>query len=304
MSFTVTILGSGSAIPTAGRNPTSQYIVCNGRHFLMDCGEATQIQMRRFGVKFQKINHIFISHLHGDHYFGLVGLLSTMHLLGRDKNLHIYAPKGLKKVVELQFEVGGGILDFDITWHELERDHTGIVYEDKKTEVYTFPMNHRIPVQGYLFREKEKERTLIRSEFEAAGLKLEHAPLLKKGIDVTDDSGKVHRATDYTRYNPNYSYAFCSDTAYSKTVVEAVRGVDVLYHEATFLEELRHRAKATFHSTAGDAARVAKEAGVKKLVLGHLSARYTDPEAHLAEASVVFPNVILPEDGFQLRIGR
>ena len=302
MSFTVTILGSGSALPLTNRNPSAQYIVCRDRHFLMDCGEGTQIQMRKFGVKFQKINHIFISHLHGDHFFGLVGLLSTMHLLGRDKFLHIYSPKGLREVVELQYKLGGGKLSFDISWHELEPNTQGIVFEDNKVLVETFPLKHRIATQAYIFREKEKDRTLDKEAFDRAGLSIAHIPFLKRGEDVRNEEGIFFKAEDFTSFNRSYSYAYCSDTVYFPEIATNLKDVDVLYHEATFAEDLRSRATKTHHSTASDAAKIAELSKVKKLILGHLSARYTDGTQHLIEAKPYFENVLCAEDGMKLRI--
>ncbi len=302
MSFKITILGSGSAVPLEKRSPTSQYIICQNRHFLMDCGEGTQIQMRKNGVKFQKINHIFISHLHGDHFFGLVGLLSTMHLLGRDKNLHVYSPKGLKEVVELQYKLGGGKLSFGITWFEMEANFKGIVFEDKKVLVRTFPLKHRIPTQGYVFEEKTKERSLIKEKFDDATLRIEDIPKIKQGLDVIDQSGKLHKVEDLSDFNPSFSYAFCSDTAYFEDIIPEIENVDLLYHEATFTEDMRERAKKTFHSTAIDAANIAKKANVKRLLLGHVSARYTDTIQHEKEAKTIFKNSIGVEDGMEFLV--
>lgn len=298
MSFSVTILGSGAALPTFSRNPTSQYIECNNRHILIDCGEGTQIQMRKFGVKFQRITHILISHLHGDHFFGLVGLLSTMHLLGRDQGITVYGPIGLEQIIRSQLEIGGSKLGFGIDFIPLDGKTPGILFEDKMIEIHTFPLKHRILTNGFLIREKTKEHTLLAEVFKAEGLSLTFIPKFKKGENVIDDKGVTHFFEDYTNPPPKpKSYAFCSDTVYYENIIPFIQEVDLLYHEATFTEEYRSRAKATFHSTAKDAALIAQKANVKKLILGHLSARYDNGKAHIIEAEPFFNTVQVVEDG-------
>jgi ribonuclease Z len=298
VSFSVTILGSGAALPTARRNPTAQYVVCNNRHLLIDCGEGTQMQLRSAGVKIQKINHILISHLHGDHFFGLVGLLSTMHLLGRDKGLTIYGPEQLEQIVRMQLEVGASKLNFDLQFVVLNGKENRLLFEDKLIEIHAFPLKHRIPTNGFLIKEKEKERKIIAEAVAEAGLKLAYLPLLKKGESCRDENGQEIDFEDFTLPpKPSCSYAYCSDTAYWETIVPAIQNASVLYHEATFIEKDLDRAKATFHSTAKQAAKIAKQAAVGKLLLGHLSARYLDGFAHEEEAKAVFEKSEVVEDG-------
>jgi ribonuclease Z len=298
VSFTVTILGSGAALPTTRRNPTAQYVVCNDRYILIDCGEGTQMQLRNAGVKIQKINHILISHLHGDHFFGLVGLLSTMHLLGRDKGLTIYGPEQLEQIVRMQLEVGASKLNFDLQFVVLNGKENRLLFEDKLIEIHAFPLKHRIPTNGFLIKEKEKERKIIAEAVAEAGLKLAYLPLLKKGESCRDENGQEIDFEDFTLPpKPSYSYAYCSDTAYWETIVPAIQNASVLYHEATFIEKDLERAKATFHSTAKQAAKIAKQAAVGRLLLGHLSARYSDGLEHETEAKAVFEKSEVVEDG-------
>ena len=303
MNFEVTILGSGAAVPTLRRNPTSQYVVCNDRHILIDCGEGTQMQIRNYGIRFQRLTHILISHLHGDHFFGLVGLLSTMHLMGRDKGITVYGPKELESIVKSQLEIGGAKLDFDLQFVATDSKIPQLIFEDKLIEIHSFPLKHRIPTTGFLIREKAKEFNLNSEAIKGSGLKIEHFHLLKKGEDVLDEDGQIFRFKDYT-FPPkaSYSYAFCSDTKYDVSIVPYVKDVSVLYHEATFTEKDSERAKATFHSTAAQAADIAKRANVGKLYLGHLSARYESTAAHLSEAAKFFENTEVVEDGMKFTI--
>ncbi len=298
MNFEVTILGSGAALPTSNRNPTSQYVYCNDRHILIDCGEGTQVQLRKYHVHIQKINHILISHLHGDHFFGLVGLLSSLHLLGRDKGLTIYGPQELEQIIRLQLEVGGAKLGFDLQFVHLNGKEHRLLFEDRMIEIWTFPLSHRIPTNGFLIKEKPKERKLNAERFEEAGLSLTLIPKLKQGLDVELESGEMIYSEEYTyTAKPSKSYAYCSDTIFDERIVDYVRHVNVLYHEATFLQDKLDRAQQTFHTTAQQAATIAKQAEVGKLLLGHLSARYENGLKHLEEASSVFENVSVVEDG-------
>lgn len=298
MSFEVTILGSGAALPTSKRKPTSQYINCNERSILIDCGEGTQDQLRRFGIKFQRINHILISHLHGDHFFGLIGLLSTMHLLGRDKGLTIYGPKELEQIIRIQLEVGGSKIGFKIKFVILDSPEGGILFEDRLIEIRYFPMNHRIPTNGFRIQEKPKERSILGQEIKDNNISLKAIPFFRQGLDFTDEKGQVHLASQYSKATKTpKSYGYCSDTSYFEPIIPHIQGVDLLYHEATFLEIMSKRAKETFHSTAKQAAEIAVKANVKKLLLGHLSARYEHGDCHQAEAQAVFQNVEVVEDG-------
>jgi ribonuclease Z len=298
VSFEVTILGSGAAIPTSRRNPTSQFVACNDRYILIDCGEGTQMQIRKFGVRFQRIRHILISHLHGDHFFGLVGLISSMHLLGRDKGLTIYGPEGLEKIIRTQLEYGDAKLDFEISFVVLNGKDAGLIFEDNLIEIYSFPLKHRIPTNGFVIREKTKERKLLSHKISGSGLQFEHMHRLKKGEDILTDDGKYFKNKDYTTDPPHSrSYAYCSDTAYAEKIVPFIEKVDLLYHEATFTEKDIDRARATYHSTARQAAGIAKKAEVKKLIMGHLSARYDDVKTHLSEAIAEFTESEVVEDG-------
>lgn len=298
MNFSVTILGSGSAIPTSRRNPTAQYVQVANRHILVDCAEGTQMQLRKYGIKFQRLDIILISHLHGDHYFGLFGLLSTLHLLGRVKPITIYGPKGLDHQIDTVFSVSRKDLAYDINVVELEDNGADTCFEDEKIRIEHFPLDHKITTHGYLITEKQKERTLLADKAKKDGVKIEFFQYLKKGEDIKLDDVGLIKADDYTLQPvPEKSYAYCSDTAYSDIVVEAVKSVDLLYHEATFIELLRDRANKTRHSTAKDAALVAKNAGVGQLLIGHLSARYDSGEDHLKEAKMHFEHVTVVEDG-------
>lgn len=298
MNFEVTILGSGSAIPTSRRNPTSQFVECCGRYILIDCGEGAQLSLRRKGIKFQRIEHILISHLHGDHYFGLVGLLSTMNLLGRVKPVDIYGPEGLESVIRLQLELGHSNFGYEVNVHELKEGEVETLFADKFVEIRTFPLMHKIPTHGFRIIEKEKPRKLDDEKAREDGVLIQYYHRLKLGEDVETDDGRVFKSIDYTAPGARErSYAFCSDTCYLESLIDHVAGVDVLYHEATFVEALRDRAEATKHSTAVDAANIAKKAGVKKLLMGHLSARYDSGEEHLKEAKPIFDNCVVVEDG-------
>lgn len=304
MDFTVTILGSGSAIPTSRRNPTSQYIQCCNRKILIDCAEGTQMQLRRQGIKLQRIEHILISHLHGDHYFGLVGLLSTMHLLGREKPIDIYCPSPLEAIVRMQLEAGGAKLAFEIRFHPLPEGAHGTIFKDTKIKIEHFPLSHKIETHGFVIRELAKERNLDIDKAQKRGVLIEEYARLKKGIDVVREDGTLIQSDEYTIAGASeLSYAYCSDTQYFESIIPYINEVNLLYHEATFIEALRDRAEATKHSTAKDAATIAKKANVGRLLLGHLSARYDSGEEHLAEASSIFPSTQVVEDGDKFVVG-
>lgn len=261
------------------------------------------MQIRRFGIKFQRISHILITHLHGDHFFGLVGLLSTMHLMGRDKGITVYGPPELENIIRSQLEIGGARLDFEIDFVVLDGKSSGVIFEDRMIEIYSFPLKHRILTNGFIIREKEKERQLDSASIKGSGLMLEHLPKLKRGENVILENGKEYNFEDYTfPPKPSFSYAFCSDTVYTESIVPHIKGVTVLYHEATFTDKDAERAKATYHSTATQAAQIAAMAGVKKLYLGHLSARYENSVIHLKEAQLIFDAVEVVEDGVKILV--
>jgi len=303
VSFTVTILGSGSAVPTNNRFPTSHFISCNSRFILIDCGEGTQFQMRKFNLKIQSIQIILITHLHGDHFFGLPGLLSTMHLLGRNRGLKIIGPEGLENCLFSQLEIGQNRLDFEIEFIALAKNSTHCVYKDKVIEINTFPLNHRIQTQGYVIKELPGELNMCKELVENEKIPLEVIHQLKAGKDFLDSNGMFWKYKKYTLPpKPRLSYAFCSDTKYDERIIESIKGTTLLYHEATFLEIDSARARQTFHSTAQDAAKIAMKGKVKKLLMGHMSARYSNPNQHISEAKLFMKNVEFAEDGMILKL--
>ena len=303
MNFELTILGSGSAVPTPKRNPSSQFINCHNRRILIDCGEGTQFQIRKYKIKLQSIQIILISHLHGDHYFGLAGLLSTMNLLGRDGQLTIYGPVGLEDILRSQLKIGDSKFAFDITFKTLYGKEKEIIFEDKKIEIHTFPLKHKIATNGFLIKEKEPLRKLKKESIEKDDIAIEYRHRLQKGEKIIDASEKILDLERYT-YPPKKarSYAYCSDTMPNESNLDLLNEVDLMYHEATFVNQHKARAKSTMHSTAEQAANFAKKAKAKKLILGHFSNRYLETDTHQKEANAVFEKVIIGEDGMQLRL--
>ena len=298
MSFKLTILGSSSAIPTIDRNPTAQLLNVNERFFLIDCGEGTQIQLRKYQLSFQRINHIFISHLHGDHYFGLIGLLSSMHLLGRNKEIHIYAHKDLKDIIELQLQASNTELNYPLFFHFLPEDDEGVILEDDNIKVSNLILDHSIKCSGFLFEEKISARKILGSSIKKYNIPFNKINGLKDGADWINPQGDIIPNSILTTKNTlPHRYAFCSDTRYNEDLVEKIRGVDLLYHESTFMSDLEERAKVTGHSTALQAATLANKAVVNKLLLGHYSQRYKNLEYLLSEAQTKFPNTFLSYAG-------
>ncbi|WP_294207986.1 ribonuclease Z [uncultured Chryseobacterium sp.] len=297
MSTYLTILGFNSAIPTINSSPTAQLLEMEERHFLIDCGEGTQVQLRKAKAKFSRINHIFISHLHGDHCFGLPGLIASFRLLGRETPLHVYGPKGIKKMLETIFTITETHRGFEVVYHELDKDYSEKIYEDNKVEVYTIPLDHRIYCNGYLFKEKPRERHLNMEEIaKYSEIEVCDYHNLKAGKDfVLSDGYVLKNEVLTTPPAPPVSYAFCSDTRYLESIIPIVEGVTVMYHESTFLHDLKEMADYTGHSTALEAATVAKKAQVEKLILGHFSNRYADLTVFTDEARNVFPNTYLPK---------
>lgn len=294
----LTILGCYAATPRTITNPTAQVLEIKNRLFLIDCGEGTQVQLRKSKIKFSKINHIFISHLHGDHFFGLVGLISTFMLLNRESDLHVYGPKGIKEIILLQLRAGNSFTGYNLYFHELESKESEVLFEDEKVIVKTIPLNHRIYTNGFVFQEKNKERKLNIEKIEALGIDVVYYQKIKYGGDITLDDGTIILNKSIT-YEPEHekSYAFCSDTIYDESLIPHLKNVDVLYHESTFLENELHLAERTKHATAIQAATIAQKAEVKQLVLGHYSTRYPSIEAFKTEAETIFPNVLLADDG-------
>ncbi len=294
----LTILGCYAATPRTLTNPTSQVLEIKNHMFLIDCGEGTQIQLRKHKIKFSRINHIFISHLHGDHFFGLPGLISTFRLLGRDKEMHIYGPKGIKEAITLLLKLGDSWTNYPLCFHELTSNASQLIYEDDKVFVETIPLDHRIYTNGFLFREKLGERKLNIEAVAKYRIDKAYFQNIKNGKDVVLESGEIIPNEMMTFDPPEpKSYAFCSDTAYKPSLVSQLKKVNVLYHEATFLESEGHLSEKTKHATAKQAAAIAKSADVGKLILGHYSTRYKSIELFKEEASTIFPNVELAEDG-------
>ena len=305
MSTFLTILGFNSAIPTVNSSPTAQFLEMEERAFLIDCGEGTQVQLRKAKARFSKINHIFISHLHGDHCFGLPGLIASFRLLGRETPLHIYAPKGIKEMLETIFRITETHKGFELIYHELESKKSVRIFEDNRLEVFTIPLNHRIYCNGYLFREKPKERHLNMQQISKYP-EIETCDYhnLKLGKDfVLSDGYVLKNEVLTTEPSKSVSYAFCSDTRYLESILPIIENVDVLYHEATFLHELKEMADYTGHTTALEAARIARKANVGKLILGHFSNRYHDLNVFTDEAREVFANTFLPKALEAVKIG-
>lgn len=294
----LTILGCYAATPRTITNPTSQVLEIKNRMFLIDCGEGTQVQLRKNKIKFSKINQVFISHLHGDHFFGLIGLISTFSLLGRTTDLHIYGPKGIKEIILLQLRLSNSWTNYDLYFHELETEESETIFEDDKVVVTTIPLKHRVYTNGFLFQEKVGERKLnmdavLNHEIESC-----YYQKIKNGKDIVLDDGRIisNSLLTFDPIQPK-SYAFCSDTVYHEAILPIIDNVDVLYHESTFLESEDGLALKTLHSTAKEAARIALKANAKQLILGHYSTRYESISLFKKEAETIFSEVALAEDG-------
>jgi ribonuclease Z len=298
LPFAITILGSSGALPALGRFPSSQYINIDKHHFLVDAGEGTQMQLTKYGISSQRIEAIFISHLHGDHYLGLMGLLFSMHLNKRSSDLHLFAFKGLREIILLQLKYSKSSLSYKIIFHDLEENNPEVIFESDTITISTIPLLHKIPCNGFLFKEKPKPRRINKVKL-PAGILLQHIAALKKGDDVMDESGKIlYENLAYTLPpRLSRSYAYCSDTAYFESIIDQVKGVDILYHEATFTNDDVAKAKETKHSTAREAATIAKKSKVKRLLIGHFSARYHAPEVLLNEARETFMETYLANEG-------
>ncbi|PHQ55931.1 MAG: ribonuclease Z [Lutibacter sp.] len=299
MSLKLTILGCHSATPRVNAHPTAQFLEIKNHNFLIDCGESTQVQLRKCGIKFSKIKHIFISHLHGDHFYGLVGLISTFRLLNRESELNIYAPKGLKEIITLQLKLSNSWTHYPLIFHELTATKSESVFEDSKVEVHTIPLNHRIYTNGFLFKEKLGERKLNMDVVSQHNeIEICDYQNLKIGRDFKLENGTILKNELLTLAPPEpLSYAFCSDTSYFPEMIPIIKNVNCLYHETTFLNDKEELAKSTKHSTASQAASIAKQANVKQLIIGHYSGRYKNINPFKTEAQVVFQNTLLAEAG-------
>jgi ribonuclease Z len=294
----LTILGCYAATPRTFTNPTSQILEIKNRLFLIDCGEGTQVQLRKNKIRFSKINHIFISHLHGDHFFGLVGLVSTFTLLNRATDLHIYGPTGIKEIIKLQLRLSNSWTNYGLHFHELDSNESQVIYEDEKVTVKTIPLKHRIYTNGFLFQEKLDKRKLNADAVRNFEIESCYYQNIKNGKDIVMEDGRFIENSQLTFDPiPPKSYAFCSDTAYDESILPLLNDVDVLYHESTFLQSEEKLAKKTLHSTAKEAATIALKANVKKLILGHYSTRYENIILFKEEAQTIFSEVLLADDG-------
>ncbi len=294
----LTILGCYAATPRSITNPTSQLLEIKNRMILIDCGEGTQVQLRKNKIKFSKINQVFISHLHGDHFFGLIGLISTFSLLGRTTDLHIYGPKGIKDIILIQLRLSNSWTNYGLFFHELESNESEVIFEDEKVLVTTIPLKHRVYTNGFLFQEKIGERKLNMNAVLNYDIESCYYQKIKNGKDITLEDGRIIPNAELTFDPiPSKSYAFCSDTAYHEPIIPIIKNVDVLYHESTFLESEQNFAEKTLHSTAKEAAKIALKANVKQLILGHYSTRYESLVLFREEAETIFSEVLLADDG-------
>ncbi len=294
---TLTILGCGSSLPTNKNFPSSQLLEIRDKQYLIDCGEGTQIRMRQMGLKTSRMGHIFISHLHGDHCFGLIGLISTFGMLNRTADLHIHAHPDLEKIIDTQLQYFCSGLAFKIIFHAINPRKHELIFEDRSVQVFSIPLKHRVPTCGFLFEEKPRERHIIREMIDFYQIPTWRILKIKQGEDfVTEDGEIIPNDRLTTAPELPKRFAYCSDTAYSEKIIPIIKGVDCLYHEATFMEDEILRAKETQHSTARQTAEIAKKANVKKLIIGHYSARYNNQNELLNEARAVFQNTILGED--------
>lgn len=296
--FEVTVLGNTSSIPIHGRNHTAQILRFGQQFLLIDCGEGMQVQARKYKMKISRIDYIFISHLHGDHYLGLVGLLSSYHLSQRQTPVTIFGPKGLDEIITTHFRWSNTQIGYQINFVQTKTDEMNLLLDENLFQVYSFPLKHRIPTTGFLIREKFGLRSLIKEKIEKKELSIEGIKSLRDGIDYYSQEGELFKVKEYTYpLPPLRSYAFCSDTIFDPGIKNYIGKTDLLYHESTFMEQDRERAGVTFHSTAKQAGEIAKLSGAKKLLLGHFSSRYAKLEGLLAEAQTEFPDSELSEEG-------
>lgn len=298
MRFEVTILGSSSATPIYNRNPTAQLLNCFDKYYLIDCGEGTQQQMLRFDLKASRIDYIFISHLHGDHYLGLIGLLSSLHLNGRTKPLHLFGPPELKVMIDMHFQYSQTVLQYQLVYKATQANHTEVILENEDLIVETIILQHRIACTGFLFKQKIRLRKIIKERIEELKVPHDYVKLLKRGADFTDEKGR-HYANEELTTEPDSpkSYAYCSDSIYDQSYFYQLKNVDLLYHESTFMHDMVDRAQITYHTTALQAGEIAKICEVKRLLIGHFSARYKNLGPLLEEARSIFPDTDLAMEG-------
>ena len=295
--FRVYILGCGSALPTMRHNPSSQIVEVRDKQFMIDCGEGTQLQLRRSKIRFTKLGHVFISHLHGDHCFGLIGMISTFGMLGRTAPLHIYAPADFGPILQQQLDFFCQSISYEVVFHPVDTTRNKVIYEDKSITVTTLPLSHRIPCCGFLFREKPLLPHIRRDMMDMYGIPRSQINNVKNGLPWTTPDGDVIPAERLTTpADPPRSYAYCSDTRYMTGLHRLITDVTTLYHECTYADEEAERAKTYYHSTASEAAHTAADAHVQRLIIGHYSARYSDEEGMLKEAQAIFPNTVLAQE--------
>jgi ribonuclease Z len=299
LDFKVTVLGSNSALPAHGRNQTSQVVTLGNSYLLIDCGESTQIQLRKFRIRFSRIDNIFISHLHGDHYLGLMGLISSFHLARRIKTLTIFGPKGLDEIITVQLKYGNLNLHFPLRFVQTNPEGKNLLLEENEFRVFSFPLKHRIPCTGFIIEEKPRLRNLVKEKVHFNKIGLEAIQLLRAGKDVLDEKGNIkYSVEEYTHPPaPLRKYVFCSDTVYDEDIIPYIRDANLLYHESTFMNAQQTRAKETCHSTAAQAASIAIASNARHLLLGHFSTRYQDLQPLLLEAREIFSEVSLSEEG-------
>ena len=301
--FDITILGCGAALPTPKRLSSSQIVNIREKLFMLDCAEGTQMALRRSRISFSHLQAIFLTHLHGDHTFGLIGMLSTFGLLGRIQDLHIYGPQDLQRIFQPQIDYFCADSPFKIILHEIDTKKPQVLYEDRSVIISTLPLSHRVPCCGYLFQEKPTLRHIRRDMIDFYHIPISQINNIKAGMDwTTEDGTQIPNERLTTPSDPVRSYAYCTDTTYRPQLTELLKGVTCLYHEATFAEEHAQLAKSTFHSTASQAAQIAKDAQAGQLILGHFSSRYKSEEVLLQEAQQIFPNTQLAEDGMKISL--
>ena len=294
--LSVTILGNNSAVPAFNRHPTSQVVTHDGNNYLVDCGEGTQIQMIKYKIRRSKISHIFISHLHGDHYYGLIGLLNTFGLLSHKQELHVFAPAPLQQIIEMQLKVAETVLPYPLHFHTLTDNE--VLVDNDKIKIKCFKTTHRIQCFGFSFEEKFEQRKLLIDKIRKANIPVSFYSSLQNGMDYITPKGEVLPNSDYTTApEKGKKYAFCADTRYEENIIEHIYGFDTIYHETTYLDNLAEIAFERFHATTKQAATIAKLANVKKLLIGHFSSKYSTLEAFLTEAKEVFPNTELSQEG-------
>lgn len=305
MTFSILILGSSSALPTSKKYPSACVLNIHERFFLVDCGEGTQMQLRKYRIKLGKINHIFLSHLHGDHVFGLFGLIASFNLLGRKTDLHIYANKEIEKILESHFRFFDNQRDFKIIYHYLNPCVVETVYEDKNITVSSFPLKHRVPTNGFLFKEKKRPNHIIKEKIDFYNIPVKELKNIIYGADFIKEDGAVinNSQLTYPSYQPR-SFSYCTDTAFYEKIIPVVSNTDLLLHESTFAQDKKEQAEKTYHSTASDASEIALKAGVKMLLLTHFSSRYKNTGIFLKEAKEKFNNTYIAEDGMEINIDK